>query len=40
MKSEKKRILKVILGILAVFSLLNVSWYIWRKSVLRRQEII
>ena len=30
MKSEKKRILKVILGILAVFSLLNVSWYIWR----------
>ena len=30
MKSGKKKVLKVILGILAVFSLLNVSWYIWR----------
>ncbi len=30
MKSGKKTVLKVILGILAVFSLLNVSWYIWR----------
>jgi len=30
MKSGKKTVLKIILGMVAVFSLLNVSWYIWR----------
>ncbi len=30
MKSGKKKAIKVILGMLAVFTVVNISWYIWR----------
>ncbi len=32
MKSGKKTILKAVLGLLALFALINASWYVWRSE--------